>query len=105
MNTGSSNNDIFCCNAECPLLAQSGHRDTLNQCPLLGVKRTWTEGLGYPCPECNPHSFFASSSHHQRPARSSSPGAIGRVQGAHPMEAKPLACRGLTGIFLAAANC
>src|SRR6516164_2776127 len=25
---------------ECPLLAQSGHRDPLNQCPLLGVKRT-----------------------------------------------------------------
>ena len=24
----------------CPLLAQSGHRDTLNQCPFLGVKRT-----------------------------------------------------------------
>jgi hypothetical protein len=26
-----------------PLLAQSGHPDTLNQCLLLGVKRTWTE--------------------------------------------------------------
>src|SRR6516162_6701434 len=25
---------------ECPLLAQSGHSDTLNQCPLSGVKRT-----------------------------------------------------------------
>src|SRR5262249_30645455 len=24
----------------CPLLAQSGHPDTLNQCLLLGVKRT-----------------------------------------------------------------
>jgi len=24
----------------CPLLAQSGHPDALNQCPLLGVKRT-----------------------------------------------------------------
>jgi hypothetical protein len=24
----------------CLLLAQSGHLDTLNQCPLLGVKRT-----------------------------------------------------------------
>jgi hypothetical protein len=23
-----------------PLLAQSGHADTLNRCPLLGVKRT-----------------------------------------------------------------
>jgi len=25
---------------QCPLLAQSGHPDALNQCPLLGVKRT-----------------------------------------------------------------
>ena len=25
---------------QCPLLAHSGHRDMLNQCPLLGVKRT-----------------------------------------------------------------
>jgi hypothetical protein len=24
----------------CPLLAQSGHRNSLRQCPLLGVKRT-----------------------------------------------------------------
>src|SRR3974377_2060034 len=24
----------------CPLLAQSGHPNTLNRCPLLGVKRT-----------------------------------------------------------------
>ena len=26
--------------SRCPLLAQSGHPDALNQCPLLGVKRT-----------------------------------------------------------------
>ena len=26
--------------SECPLLAQSGHRGTEFQCPLLGVKRT-----------------------------------------------------------------
>ena len=26
--------------ARCPLLAHSGHPDALNQCPLLGVKRT-----------------------------------------------------------------
>src|SRR6516225_9820253 len=32
----------FCRSAECLLLAQSGHPDTLNQCPLLGVKRTLT---------------------------------------------------------------
>ena len=28
----------------CPLLAQSGHPDPLNQCPLLGVKRTLVGG-------------------------------------------------------------
>src|SRR5580700_2994345 len=32
-----------------------------------------------------PHSFLASCSHHQRPARSSSPGSTARVQGAQPM--------------------
>src|SRR6516165_6877379 len=30
-----------CSVGPCPLLAQSGHPDTLNQCLLLGVKRTW----------------------------------------------------------------
>src|SRR6516225_1335318 len=30
---------------QCPLLAQSGHPDTLNQCPLLGVKRTFVPAL------------------------------------------------------------
>src|SRR5262249_53511730 len=29
---------------ECPLLAQSRHPDALNQCPLLGVKRTLVGG-------------------------------------------------------------
>jgi hypothetical protein len=28
-----------------PLLAQSGHPDALNQCPLSGVKRTLTDPL------------------------------------------------------------
>jgi hypothetical protein len=29
-----------------PLLAQSGHSDTLDQCPLSGVKRTlWALGI------------------------------------------------------------
>src|SRR5262249_53933057 len=28
---------------ECLLLAQSGHPDALNQCPLSGVERTWAE--------------------------------------------------------------
>ena len=37
--TRSSNNDIFC-SAECLLLAQSGHANRSQQCPLSGVKRT-----------------------------------------------------------------
>ncbi len=37
-------------------------------------------------PTCRPHSFLSSCSHHQRPARSSSPGFTARVQGAQPME-------------------
>ncbi|MND06922.1 hypothetical protein D3C83_286020 [compost metagenome] len=32
-----------------------------------------------------PHSFGTFASHHQRPARMSSPGPVGRVQGAQPM--------------------
>ena len=37
-------------------------------------------------PICSPHSFCASSSHHHRPARSSSPGSTARVQGAQPID-------------------
>jgi hypothetical protein len=33
-----------------------------------------------------PHSFGAFVSHHQRPARSSSPSAIARVHGAQPID-------------------
>jgi hypothetical protein len=51
---------------------------------------------------CKPHSFFSSCSHHQRPARGFSPGCTARVHGAQPIEIKPRACRGLTGILLAA---
>jgi putative ABC transport system substrate-binding protein len=45
--TGATNVDLIIAAAArrllhciCPLLAQSGHRGALNQCPLLGVKRT-----------------------------------------------------------------
>ncbi len=34
---------------------------------------------------CSPHSLCSGSSHHQRPARMSSPGSIARVHGAQPM--------------------
>lgn len=41
-----------------------------------------------------PHSLASGSdSHHQRPERSSSPGWTARVQGAQPIEGKPLSCR------------
>jgi hypothetical protein len=29
--------------SQCPLMAQSGHRDHAEPCPLLGVKRTSTD--------------------------------------------------------------
>ena len=35
---------------------------------------------------CRPHSLDSGFSHHQRPARTSSPTEIARVQGAQPME-------------------
>ncbi|OQC14426.1 MAG: hypothetical protein BWX79_00880 [Alphaproteobacteria bacterium ADurb.Bin100] len=44
---------------------------------------------------CNPHSLAASSSHHQRPARKSSPRLMARVQGAQPMLGKNWSCSGL----------
>ena len=34
---------------------------------------------------CNPHSLCSGCSHHQRPARRSSPGSIARVHGAQPI--------------------
>jgi phosphoadenosine phosphosulfate reductase len=45
---------------------------------------------------CKPHSFAVSfSSHHQRPARKSSPRLMARVQGAQPMLGKNSSCSGL----------
>ena len=46
----------------------------------LGVPSSWTE-------QWMPHSLFVFSSHHQRPARSDSPGRTGRVHGAQPIDA------------------
>src|SRR5471030_1372941 len=34
---------------------------------------------------CKPHSFVSRDSHHQRPARLSSPGRMARVHGSQPM--------------------
>ena len=36
----TQNSGAFLLHCMSPLLAQSGHPDALNQCPLLGVKRT-----------------------------------------------------------------
>ena len=44
---------------------------------------------------CSPHSLAASFSHHQRPARKSSPTATARVHGAQPMLGKNWSCSGL----------
>jgi hypothetical protein len=49
---------------------------------------------------CNPHSFLLLSSHHQRPARKSSPSRMARVQGAQPMLTNPLSCNTLYGTWL-----
>jgi hypothetical protein len=38
-----------------------------------------------PSTRCSPHSLVSALSHHQRPARTSSPGWMARVQGAQPM--------------------
>jgi hypothetical protein len=42
-------------------------------------------GITVPAPGWSPHSLADSFSHHQRPARMSSPTATARVQGAQPM--------------------
>ena len=48
---------------------------------------------------CRPHSFAGDwpslASHHQRPARKSSPRLIARVQGAQPMLGKKSSCNAL----------
>jgi len=44
---------------------------------------------------CRPHSLALSCSHHQRPARKSSPTLMARVQGAQPMLGKNWSCKAL----------
>src|SRR3989337_941211 len=46
---------------------------------------------------CKPHSLSESCSHHQRPARRSSPGFMALVQGSQPMLGYPLSCNLLYG--------
>jgi len=48
---------------------------------------------------CNPHSLLSGNSHHQRPARISSPGSMARVQGWQPILGKPCSCNLLKGMF------
>ena len=83
--------------------------------PRAGCGRSWPRGRragsrGRPQPlavasaalpgilaarSCSPHSRCSGSSHHQRPARQSSPSATARVHGAQPMLGKPWSCSGL----------
>ena len=53
---------------------------------------------------CSPHSRCSGSSHHQRPARQSSPSATARVHGAQPMLGKPWSWSGLYGTSWARMN-
>ena len=46
---------------------------------------------------CRPHSLCSGFSHHQRPARMSSPGFTARVQGAQPMLRISLVVQGVVG--------
>eukprot|EP01022_Parablepharisma_sp_SALTPOND_P026560 TRINITY_DN643_c0_g3_i1.p1 TRINITY_DN643_c0_g3~~TRINITY_DN643_c0_g3_i1.p1 ORF type:complete len:1321 (+),score=447.37 TRINITY_DN643_c0_g3_i1:3726-7688(+) len=54
-----------------------------------------------PSTTCRPHSLESGFSHHQRPARTSSPGWMARVQGSQPIEGQPWSCSGLQGTSLA----
>ena len=49
---------------------------------------------------CSPHSLCSGFSHHQRPARMSSPGSTARVQAAQPMLGQFFLCKALTGTLL-----
>ena len=66
-------------------MSQSGHQTVPARCTRPSS------------PICKPHSLWLSCSHHQRPARSSSPSVIARVHGAQPIETKPCSCSGLIG--------
>src|SRR4029453_13203257 len=61
-----------------------GRIDGVGHVPPIGVSK-WM-----------PHSSLSEPA--QRPARSSSSGAIGRVHGMHPIERKPTSWSGLYGI-------
>ncbi len=68
---------------------------------VLGFKEIEVAGLrGHHAAalQCKPHSLPKSLSHHQRPARMSSPGPIARVQGSQPIDGKPFACSGFKGM-------
>jgi thioredoxin-like negative regulator of GroEL len=60
----------------------------------LGVANDQVHGCAAASATCRPHSLLVSS-HHQRPARKSSPTAIARVHGAQPMLGKNWSCSAL----------
>ena len=63
----------------------AAHGDS--QCAASLPRMAFSSCSKPPCSieQCMPHSLGAFVSHHQRPARSSSPSPIARVQGAQPM--------------------
>jgi hypothetical protein len=75
-----------------PTLAVTGVSVAAGRCSSrsrrqLGRSAGLSRRLGRPDgSQCKPHSLTTSCSHHQRPARGSSPGWTGRVQGAQPIE-------------------
>ena len=64
---------------------QHGARVSIAPRPLRGGHVAAPEGVPVGSRRCRPHSLWSADSHHQRPERTSSPGATARVHGAQPM--------------------
>ena len=75
--------------------ARAGHRSSWARNEGPPADDHAVEGGSAAFVACKPHSFAASSSHHQRPARKSSPTAMARVHGAQPMLGMKASCSGL----------
>ena len=80
--------DLGACDLELVVLQQHG-RHACASSPRIA----WSSCSNPPVSieQCIPHSLGAPVSHHQRPARVGSPGAIARVQGLQPIDVYPLA--------------
>src|SRR5688572_658478 len=62
---------------------------TCEQLSLFPAGNTSRSNLPLSSEQCIPHSLATPISHHQRPARGSSPAEVGRVHGAQPMLVYP----------------